>query len=452
MHETLDLVGFVPILGDVADLAHATLYLIEGQWGKASYTAALVFVPNGFDWLGRNIKQVGIFTKFSGNVIDMFQLYCVIGNVPSLVQNDLQAPSCKWKKLGPNFSKVIDKLKEAKAGWLKNFINHGGDVAKKVFNWLSENTGQYDNLAATWDKAFDVLDDTQREVLLLDLATEGSEGLIEAMGKDPELVDAWKILYTARNSGGLKRAIEVLTVVKRLIKDPVFIENVGGEAAFLKILKNYAGSCSSCRDGVSNVVTSLRPVDEMLIDLEYFVNNFNHLPNSDQLIRALGSDDVLRQHSPSFIMSFFRKTGIEADDVEKFEDALEGFVADIKLLNGDRIELKSWQFSSISNLANLPINSQLVGYIGALPKAEYWYDFNRLKDEFSSIQEAENAIRKIYQKLFSQNADQIYRSNPAFFSISWKGTNIENPQTFLAFLVNDEDFYLCSIFDFIKVK
>ncbi|WP_353485382.1 hypothetical protein, partial [Haliscomenobacter sp.] len=53
LHDLLDVVGFVPFLGDVADLVNATLYLVEGDYGNAAFSLAMVIVPPGLDWAGR---------------------------------------------------------------------------------------------------------------------------------------------------------------------------------------------------------------------------------------------------------------------------------------------------------------------------------------------------------------------------------------------------------------
>ena len=64
LHTTLDLIGISPIFGDLADLANAGLYALEGDWKNAGLSAASA-IPfagwgsTGAKWGGKALKYTG---------------------------------------------------------------------------------------------------------------------------------------------------------------------------------------------------------------------------------------------------------------------------------------------------------------------------------------------------------------------------------------------------------
>jgi hypothetical protein len=52
LHTTLDVVGFIPVVGEVADGANAALYAVEGDWTNAVIYAGAVAIPTS----GRAIR------------------------------------------------------------------------------------------------------------------------------------------------------------------------------------------------------------------------------------------------------------------------------------------------------------------------------------------------------------------------------------------------------------
>ncbi|MGH2641439.1 MAG: RHS repeat-associated core domain-containing protein, partial [Actinomycetota bacterium] len=62
LHTTLDVVGFIPVVGEVADGANAALYAVEGDWVNATIYAGAVFIPTSGKVLraGKELVEEGI--------------------------------------------------------------------------------------------------------------------------------------------------------------------------------------------------------------------------------------------------------------------------------------------------------------------------------------------------------------------------------------------------------
>ena len=62
LHNTLDLVGFIPVVGEVADGANALLYGVEGDWVNAAIYAGAVIIPTSGKALraGKELVEEGV--------------------------------------------------------------------------------------------------------------------------------------------------------------------------------------------------------------------------------------------------------------------------------------------------------------------------------------------------------------------------------------------------------
>lgn len=360
---------------------------------------------------------------------------CGTGSVRINLTNYSEIQGYKLIRIGTNPEEVIES-------------NHPN------YKQLLENFKANPKLVAVYKKADDVgLDEAKLNTLMDDLFAAGNEKFLQTLIEKAELVNAWRILHQARNNGGVRKASEVLGVLNRIIDNHDLVSSIGGEDKLIQILKSYAGPCSTCKDGVAEIVTSLRPVDEMLVNLEYFGKRFSHIRGAQNVIDALGSVPK-NQHSPSFIMDIMAREGYNPEDVAAFELTIDGFRADVDLID-KLIEVKSWVWTSIKNYPTFPINDQLLRYIEQLPQAEYWFDFNRLRDNFSSTADAELAIKEVFQDWFSRgnNSLIVFRKNESFFrNVMWKGSGIDSHSKFQDLLKNDKDFINSEIFDFIKAK
>jgi hypothetical protein len=170
-HEALDIIGFVPVVGEAVDLANGLWYLIEGETGNATLCFASM-IPVAGDMAVKSSKYA--IKAFKANKLTkLFDLtgesLAAYGRIGTLLKqgDELLCPEClercgKLLALNPKKASSIEKL-------AKNITDYGQlkGVLKKVDNF---NT-------------------TQKTKFLDDLL------LMDEVGKlNEELVESWKAL------------------------------------------------------------------------------------------------------------------------------------------------------------------------------------------------------------------------------------------------------------------
>jgi hypothetical protein len=161
----------------------------------------MVIVPPGVDWAGRALNLSGKLAKLSGKVKNTVKIVCA-GAPPGLVESENLQGGCSTyiiKKLGSGFQDALNRIGLSDNGFdaINNLLVENSALASKVFSWLADNPGLYDNFAKVWKEAFDGLglSTTQISMLLDDLASAGNE-LVNAIGSAPELLKGWTVLTT----------------------------------------------------------------------------------------------------------------------------------------------------------------------------------------------------------------------------------------------------------------
>ena len=280
-----------------------------------------------------------------------------------------------------------------------------------------------------------------------------AEAFIDGLKTKPELVESWKYISDIKTSGKSKltQDIDLMKVVQRQRNNGI-VDKIGSNK-YDDIIKNYAGQCKGCDAPAYNSTESVKhlpPHDEMLDNLETFVNKHYGKDGVTKVLDDLKSSDPRKQKGAEFVSRILK----DQDDVSAFEfKYLDDYdnTADF-VLNGKNIDGKSWAVSgSIDKIGGWEFPKQLKDYLNN-GSFEQWFDYSRFQKStnatYSSMTktDATKHIKEQYQKLFSKNNYAAYKK---LRESNWlKNNDIIEESDFIE-AVNDisDDFY-----SFIKVK
>jgi len=337
----------------------------------------------------------------------------------------------------------------------------------------SSNAEFYDKFFETFKNGDEILDKTEK--FFDDIKIENSSGnnFVKHFSDNPNWFESWDYIQDLKPGSDLRRAIEVLPLIQKQLKDNIFLTNVGGKATYDEIIKKYAGGCSTCDPPKPNSApVGLRDFDIMLENLDFFSKHFTGIDNAQKVINQLKQTPNF-QHHGTFSMDYLKKKGEDfSDEIEIFEIKLEidglNYQPDIKLFNSpSNLDFKSWNKTTLDKIPNftssVTVPSQFLAYISTLGKPgggfELLFDFKKIDKDFNSKIDAEKSIKMKYQELFAggtepaHHAVNIFESNPAFFgNIQWNGQSILSPTQLRNLAKNDPDFWQSEIFNFVKVE
>ncbi len=235
------------------------------------------------------------------------------------------------------------------------------------------------------------------------------ETALAKFNKQPELVDAWeyvvkRLLY--------RKNIPFLMKILRLKKSSLKGKDLD---EIILALKNPINTTNK---------TVLKSVVSHLDDVEYLVNNFEKINGFDKVITALKNPNFFAQDGISHFLTKLKK--LDAKDVASLEgkivdaDNLTGICLncrfDIELVNGKKLELKSYKESTIQKISNSEqFKKQFKSYLSdadSIDNLEYIFNGTKTKDLV--------LIKNNFKKIFEENKFQLYNdimiANPMIFS------------------------------------
>jgi hypothetical protein len=192
------------------------------------------------------------------------------------------------------------------------------------------------------------------------------------------------------------------------------VDKIGSDK-YDDIIKNYAGQCKGCdapASSSSEAVKHLPPHDEMLNNLETFVNKHYGKDGVTKVLDDLKSTDPRKQKGAEFVSRILKdQDGVSAFEFKYLDDYDN--TADF-VLNGKNIDGKSWGVTgSIDNIGGWDLSKQLKDYLNN-GNFEQWFDYSRFQKSsnatYSSMSktDATKHIKEQYQKLFSKNNYAAY--------------------------------------------
>lgn len=218
-HTALDIASFVPIIGAPADLANALWYLVEGEYGDATFAliGAIPFIGDGITFFRETAHATLQYGGKLHRPLAVFKYKCAAGLsfdsnlrtellAPSLI--DLTRPSCLLSER--EFQILIDNLsqKANTLGLADEPVNALSGFLRNNFSledsWeLSKLINSHDGLLINWSKTFGAdseLSNSQRVELfewILRNRNNSESGILEAFSDQTRryMVHSWKILH-----------------------------------------------------------------------------------------------------------------------------------------------------------------------------------------------------------------------------------------------------------------
>ncbi len=451
--------------------ANLSLLINEQDWDQfnQSLNAAFVIGTLGSGVLaqGGNVARVeGLFTALSAGalVVDDYKhelRQSEAGKNFLAAWENFHAVLAIWQagKIIVALPEAYKSLKEA----YKQLKTKNPSTAAKISKEVDELIAKGDEVIEGIVEGADAISDALRRKILKTLSKSQADELIAELGKnaalktameaDEALVESWKYVSDLKVSGKSKltQDVDFLEVVHRQ-RSIGIVDKIGSDK-YDDIIKNYAGQCKGCDAPASNAseaVKHLPPQDEMLSNLETFVNKHNGKDGIAKVLDDLKSTDPRKQKGAEFVSRILK----DQDGVSVFEfKYLDDYdnTADF-VLNGKNIDGKSWSVAgSIDNIGGWEFPKQLKDYLNN-GSFEQWFDYSRFQKSanstYSSMSktDAANHIKEQYQKLFTKNN---YAAYDEIASSKWlKDREILDVDDFKEAISDvSDDFY-----SFIKVK
>lgn len=392
-HFVLDVLGMVPVFGAIPDFINGVWYLLEGDKGNAALSFVSV-IPGYGDIVGG--------AKIAATT------FIIIARIPHKAY-------VRLLKLANGVEVLLDWTKFTEK--LRSVRNIYPNISDRVISTLMTN--------------IDGLKDAD---------------LLYRLFKDPEkLAKAWDFMRAAGVTGNKLYDPLIIDVVMRQLDDVNFINRIGGEDVYKRIIGQFRGGCVLCKEA-ADYLKPLGNLTDLLVMMETWTNKFAGIPGFEAAIKAFGYDSPAAQRAALFVFDLASKEGrtitaFEFKYLEEFANRADFVVME----NGKRIlvEAKSWSSEFINKIPTSELTTQLKRYINN-PPFEQWFDASAIKEftKTDQIIDKLTFVKSKYKELFS-NADFWKDDDMKAFFLS-KGVSLG---TNIASLPLSHP-----LFDFIKLK
>ncbi len=459
LQTALDVVGVIPIFGELADLTNAAIYLYQGDGTNFAISLASAVALDVIAKGGKYIIQAKQGEKIY-DVVKVARGACTLGRNINITEATSRNNPNKLCKID------LQKLNELTLAAQRFGISPAD--ATRLINRLKPPNGD--------EALYKLLIDKPENL-------KGFKVLAEVFEKGHDLVDrVWDT--------------KLIETVTKLSNDTDFLTKFGGDAtkgiADLKkmLSKNkYAPCCG--RNFVTNAGWSknairnrhLKSIDEYLEEAQSFVKLFKDKEGSNEIISLMKNGTEFQITSVAQTIRIVKEKGFKSADIVRFEPKLAnpgsniGQKGDILIKltnNSDKfIELKSIYKGNLgSKISSTQFVDQFKAFlqnngVDNFSKLEYIFDERKLlktlKDgtkiggnSLSNKAEALAEIKEKFQNLFAKKAKEIFESNKDLFTnVTLPDGNIINIQSWQqleGLAKNNPDFWKSSIFDFIKIQ
>jgi hypothetical protein len=148
------------------------------------------------------------------------------------------------------------------------------------------------------------------------------------------------------------------------------------------------------------------------------------------------------------VIAFEGKIADALDDADDITKICHECLFDVKIQRGDNIILREYKSYQIESLQLVNTTTKGVDFIKQFKQYlqngnfEYIFNSNKITDI--------NLIKKEFQTMFKNHADEIFEANKnLFIGKTWGNIEIERVEDFIE-LCSKSDFYKSDIFNFIK--
>jgi hypothetical protein len=189
---------------------------------------------------------------------------------------------------------------------------------------------------------------TEKQVFLQDVNLSLTQ--IQALNQsaniaqlNPLLMDAWQIIYAGRSGANDRQRTDFETIKNvKAMRDVALLP--AAEISTL-IEKNKRAGCNTCTV-TSNTKDYLNKMDEYMLDIKHFVDNFKSVNGYTKAMNYLRSDAHWNRVEPeAFIIRVLRSENINS--ATELEAVATGCEPDVILSDGTYCEFKSWTSGTI---------------------------------------------------------------------------------------------------------
>lgn len=278
---------------------------------------------------------------------------------------------------------------------------------------------------------------------------------------DLEGASNWRMVYEARGAGSImKNDLKILNKISD-IKNSSAYEVIGGESGLKQIITaNRRAPCFTCGDPLVN---HLKNMDDYLDDVKHFAENYN-IPGSNfeqvlseiKIVNSNGTANYAMEGASFMLDKIKRTPEITPQAVSRFDNTFDvdpdGVIVctncrfDLELINGKKIEFKSYGETSTRKIGGLNANStflkQHTAYLRdatTIDNIKYEFDINKLSGSYNVIIDGTtetldglDLIKYQFKKMYINNAADIIESmNPSILTalnISENATSFTAPQ------------------------
>ena len=245
-------------------------------------------------------------------------------------------------------------------------------------------------------------------------------------GGSGDLVRAWE---TAFGRPLLRKDVPFLTKLSEILEPSVLNKLPNGQADLDAIVAAIKHPCCGTTHSF------MKNVADHLDDIKHLLNNFHGVPGYEKVITALKNPNFFAQDGASHLLSKLKTLNVS--DVAMLEgkivdaDNLTGICSnclfDIQLSSGKKLELKSYNESTIGNISNSSqFKNQFKAYLAnASDMDAFQYIFNGQKTTDL------NYIKQNFQTLFSKNNYEIFDQIGGPQNSLMQSLNIVNKNDFI---------------------
>lgn len=448
-HITLDVIGFIPAAGDLADGINAIWYTAEENYMDAAISSASI----GFGFV-TTFRAGEWFIEIESNgkkVLNVFSVIKVaLGN---------SAPSYKAFSALRELERMRGAgLSSAEASrcwnWLYGLARHSGDAenGKAVLKCL-DNPDVY----SVWQKAANEgFSDEVMTTFFRDIVKDfdNGDGLLALMKSEPLSIRHWKALFDAGVGQDKRIALEILESMNTHFGDHIFLARLGngspdaGRAQYIDIIKEYTGRCTTCGN---QGYLPLPETPDIYLDAIYsYTNKYAGKPGFQA---PAYPSQPYSQDGFYHSMRHMNSDAVEAGKVGqinmRFEEeglACAGCLFDVRFfqVSPGSGELKFIEYKSYQNAANIPL-PQFKNYMGGINMiSELKYVFNQGK--IPTLSQAKTGMKSVFNS--GDNAMEIWNiMSPQLKEDILGSGNADNFSLFLQ-KINDTE---SNLYDFVDL-
>jgi hypothetical protein len=459
-HLSLDLGGFIPIIGEAFDFINGIWYLAEGNTTEAALSFAATTPVIGI------VSTAGKYTfsiviKGTGEVADKVvdlsnyvRKYTDANGVRKVLE--IGPPGNQTQRIGDwvglrTYAEGFTEAQAVKfADWFLNNPNHrllemfgSNDPLLKVWKRLEEQGTPVETINRLFDK----------------LATGDADDLLDLLKNNPQKVDGWKFLAETYTNPGQRRLWDrdLVEEVADALNDSEFIGilNTYTDDATQTlqgiISKNFKAVC--CGDAFTSASVHLSPIDDYVKNIRNLIKEMdaNEIEGIGGFINSIKSDalGIKVDEANQLARLAFEQPQNAAFDMSQYMRFDKNFPSGNKKFDLERtpnldgissyVELKSWNNAIEGNedaifeglLANY--DQYVKGYLinaNSLDNIRYSFDVGKIKppDSFHpNLPLEERQIRLVWEqwkKFYNAKAQDIYEDIGQAKFMDLFGTNM----------------------------